>query len=117
MSPTQRTLTMLREAGYTAWVTEHWNHFAKIRQDLFGFIDILAIRSGEILGVQATSAPNVWARVRKILDSIYSPLWLSAGGKIKVVGWKQVPPLKRWVPVVKVIAMIGGVPSVVEEPR
>jgi hypothetical protein len=38
-SPTQLSLKKLREEGYTVAVVEHWNSFARIRQDLFGFID------------------------------------------------------------------------------
>ncbi|WP_428851320.1 hypothetical protein [Imbroritus primus] len=49
-SPTQRTLALLRKEGYTAEVTEHWNAFAGIRQDLFNVIDVLALGDGEILG-------------------------------------------------------------------
>ena len=45
ISPTQRTLKRLREKEEYPLVTivERWNAFAKIRQDLFGIIDILAI--------------------------------------------------------------------------
>ena len=42
-SPTQLSLKKLREEGYTVAVVEHWNSFARIRQDLFGFIDLLAL--------------------------------------------------------------------------
>ena len=39
----QRTLAWLREHGYEAAKTEHFNWKAKVRQDLFGFIDVLAV--------------------------------------------------------------------------
>lgn len=42
-SPTQRTLAECRKRGYTAQVVEKWNPHARIRQDLFGVIDIVAI--------------------------------------------------------------------------
>ena len=47
ISPTQRTLKRLRDSGDYPLVTivERWNAFAKIRQDLFGIIDLLAIDS------------------------------------------------------------------------
>jgi hypothetical protein len=58
-SPTKRTLAKLRKEGYLCAIVEKFNRFAGIRQDLFGFIDILAIREGEIIGVQTTSSrPN-----------------------------------------------------------
>lgn len=74
----------LRAQGYTAQIVERWNQFAKVRQDLFGVIDILAIKPGEILGVQATSGVNHNARRTKSLASENLKLWLTAGGKYAV---------------------------------
>lgn len=88
-TPTQRSLAWLREQGYTAIVVERWNPFAKIRQDLFGFVDVLAVRRGETLGVQCTSADNVSARVRKIADHENTPRLREAGWRLEVHGWKK----------------------------
>lgn len=44
ISPVQRTLADLRKRGFTAAVVEKWNPHAKIRQDLFGLIDVVAVR-------------------------------------------------------------------------
>ena len=55
MSPTQLSIRHLKENGYLVAVVEKWNPFVKIRQDLFGFIDVLAIRENETLAVQVTS--------------------------------------------------------------
>ena len=43
VSPVQRTLAELRKRGFTAAVVERWNPHAKIRQDLFGLIDVVAV--------------------------------------------------------------------------
>jgi carbonic anhydrase len=88
MSPTQRTLAHLRKLGYTAQVVERWNQFAKVRQDLLGFIDVLAIGDGRIVGVQAT-ASAVAARVEKIRNEPRAREWLRAGGLIEVHGWAK----------------------------
>jgi len=88
-SPTQRTLAMMREQGYVCWITEHWNYYAKIRQDLFGFIDILCLKKGEIIGVQTTSYSNVSARVKKINDHDNVSVVRAAGIKIVVHGWHK----------------------------
>jgi hypothetical protein len=88
VSPTQRSLKHLRAEGYVCWVTEHWNAFAHIRQDLFGIIDIIALKDGETLGVQTTSGDNVSARVKKIAGSEYLPAINAAGWKIRVHGWR-----------------------------
>src|SRR5574341_1494009 len=69
-SPTQRSLKLMRERGFYAEVVEHWNQWARKRKDLFGFIDVLCLGdTGDLVGVQSTSASNISARVRKITDS------------------------------------------------
>lgn len=89
MTPTQRSLAHLREAGYLAAVVERWNAHARIRQDLFGVIDILAVRDGETLAVQTTSGSNVAARVAKIGESDAVPHLRRAGWRILVHGWRK----------------------------
>ena len=91
-SPTARTLAELRKRGYIVAVVERWNPYARIRQDLFGFIDVLAIKSDppEVLAVQATSGSNHAARVRKILEECENAApWLRAGGRIEVWAWTK----------------------------
>lgn len=89
MTPTQRTLAELRKRGYTCAIVERWNPHAKIRQDLFGVIDVLAVRDGETLGVQATSGSNVAARVAKIAASEHVAALRSAGWSLAVWGWRK----------------------------
>lgn len=87
MSPTQRSLKYLRALGYTATVTERWNPFAKIRQDLFGIVDVLAVKRGETLAVQCTTAENVSSRVNKIAEHENTPKLREAGWGLEVHGW------------------------------
>lgn len=89
MSPTALTLRHLRAQGYTAEVVEKWNPHARIRQDLFGIIDVIAVRDGETLGVQTTSAGNVAARIRKIAESEHVAALRSAGWTLRVHGWAK----------------------------
>ena len=88
-SPTQRSLKWLRDRDYTATVVEKKVPGRFISQDLFGCIDILAIKPGEILGVQATTATNQAARMTKAraLDTLKT--WLQAGGRFEVHGWSK----------------------------
>ena len=88
-SPTQRSLAVLREQGYTVAIVEHWNPFARIRQDLFGFIDLLALKGTETLAVQTTSASNMSARVKKIGEHELVGKVREAGWKIVVHGWRK----------------------------
>ena len=87
MTPTARSLKHLRDQGYLAQVVEKWIPQAKRRVDLYGFIDILAIKGGEVLGVQATSTSNISARVRKIQDHENVDAVRKAGIGIVVHGW------------------------------
>jgi hypothetical protein len=96
MSPTQRTLKRLRDAGYLAYVVERWIPGAKIRSDLFGFVDVLALRDGEILGVQTTTGSNVNARIAKITEHENVAVVRKAGIRIEVDGWRK-NAAGRWV--------------------
>jgi len=90
-SPTQRSLKELRKDGWTVAITEHWNPFAHIRQDLFGFIDLVAMSpSRGLLAVQTTSGSNVGKRIAKIKAEPRAAIWLACGGRIQVHGWRKV---------------------------
>jgi hypothetical protein len=79
VSPTQRTQQLLRESGYTVANCErklpatpagYRGHL--ITQDLFGFIDTLAVKNtGRLIAVQSTSnnGGNHAAHVKKVLAS------------------------------------------------
>ena len=89
-SPTQKTLARLRKENYDlVAITERWNPFARIRQDLFGIIDILAIHKGDTIAIQVTSYSNISARVKKITESPSIGFIRDAGWTILVEGWKK----------------------------
>ncbi len=106
-SPTQRSLAHFRKIGWIVQVTERWNPFAHIRQDLFGFCDILCIRPGEIMAVQATSSANVAARIAKIKGEPRAEAWIRAGGTIVVIGWAKrgKGARKLWTPMIRPMRM------------
>lgn len=87
MTPTARTLAALRADGWLADKVEQRIARINITRDLFGVIDILAIRGAEVLGVQATSRSNVAARLRKIAESEATPRIREAGIRLEVWGW------------------------------
>lgn len=102
-SPTQRTLKFLRASGHTVAITEHWNKFAKIRQDLFGFLDLVAMHpdSQGLLGVQTTDGTHHSKRLEKILSIPAAELWLKTGNRLWVLSWAKRGPrgkVKRWEP-------------------
>ena len=91
MTPTARTLAAGRKQGWTVDVVERWigGGRIKVRKDLFGFIDIVALQPDlpGLLGIQATSRSNVSSRVKKIREEPRSETWLAAGNRIEVWGW------------------------------
>lgn len=91
----QRSLALLRGEGWRVAVVERWNPHARIRQDLFGVLDLVALRGGETLGVQTTSASNVAARMRKIAEADAVPDLRDAGWRLEVHGWRKSG--RRWV--------------------
>jgi hypothetical protein len=94
-SPTQRSFERLRAQGFLPQTIERWNPHAKVRNDLFGFIDVLAIRKGEILGVQATSRDDVSHRAAKIADHPNVSAVRKAGIRIEVWAWGKMAS-GRW---------------------
>jgi hypothetical protein len=88
-SPTQRSKKALEKDGWLVAIVEHFNQWAKVRIDLYGFVDLLAIRENEILAVQTTSRSNMSARIKKILAHENYPKVKSAGIKIRVDGWAK----------------------------
>jgi|SRR5262252_5427617 len=92
LSPTQRTLALLRERGYLAVVVEKFNSRVGsygIKQDLFGFGDVLAIKKGEILLVQTTTGAHLSNRVAKVQSSEHYPRVIESGIKVAVHGWRK----------------------------
>lgn len=95
LTPTQLTLRHLRKEGWPlVEVVEHWNPHARIRQDLFGFVDVIAVGPNGVLAVQTTSVGNVSSRVTKIADHPNVGAVRDAGIAIHVHGWRKVAG--RW---------------------
>ena len=86
---TAKTMKMLRDDGWFVEKVEYWNAFAKRRKDLFGIIDVVAIKEGEpgVLGIQVTSKANISARKKKAKEAPELAAWLSCGNRFVVHGW------------------------------
>ena len=108
LSNTQRTLRWLRQQGMIAGIVERFNAHAGpfgLRQDLFGFIDIVALEANSIIAIQscgqAFSEHNL-----KILANEVAPEWLKSGGRIQLIGWRKIKKVRGgkqmiWAPRVK----------------
>lgn len=106
MSPTQLTLRNLRERGFRAAVVEKWNPHAKIRQDLFGIIDVLGVREGQTIGVQCTTQAHRANRAKKMQESEAIADLRAAGWALEVHGWKKVEG--KWQVVIEDISANSG---------
>ena len=93
----QRSLKLLREQGWVATITEHFNMFAKIRIDLFNFVDILCLQKGKMLAVQTTTAAHLEERKKKILANPNYPLLKSTGCEIELHGWSLSKKKGKWI--------------------
>lgn len=91
---TPKSKAALEALGYAVARVEHWNSWARIRQDLFGMFDLLGVGPNGTIAVQVTSADNVSARVRKIRASTLLPAVLAAGWVVQVHGWYK--DGRRW---------------------
>lgn len=104
-SPTELSLKKLRADGYTVGIVEKWVPQGPegykgpiIRRDLWGFGDLIAVRVIDmaVVIVQTTSWANVSTRINKIKGIPEAGIWLAAGNRIIVHGWKQKRGNTRW---------------------
>jgi len=86
---TQKALKCLRADGYLVDIVEKTIPKTYIKKDLYGFIDLLAIRKDEILGVQVTSDSNFASRRTKIQNHENLVTVLESGIRIEVWGFKK----------------------------
>lgn len=90
-SPTVRSKALLTEMGYAVGIVEHYNYFARRRIDLFGCIDMVAVKATEngVLAIQTTTSSNVSARLKKAVEIPEVKIWLEAGNRFEVHGWSK----------------------------
>ena len=88
ISPLQRSKKLLEEQGYLVAIVERWNPWAKVRQDLFGIIDLLAIKYGKTLAVQVTTLGHRSEHETKMLSSPYINRLLDVW-KVELHSWRK----------------------------
>lgn len=108
MTPTQRSLEWCRKQGGLVAVVERWNPHARIRQDLFGFADILWVKGDTTTLIQTTTTANMAARIQKILNEPRALEWLASYSRtLSVHGWsKRGPRGKRKVWVLRQVSIL-----------
>lgn len=85
-----KSKALLEKEGYIVGKTEMpWNQFSKVRKDLFGIMDGVAIDGkGPIVGLQVTDGNKVHEHLIKALESNALPLWLQSGGRFVIHAWR-----------------------------
>lgn len=95
MTPSQRTQSWLREHGYLVGNVEQFIHPTKHaavghRRDLFGCIDMIAIKPGVVLAVQSTGT-DFAGHMKKLTgprrDQVKA--WLETGQPFLLIGWRK----------------------------
>ena len=116
MTPTQRTIRELKNRGRVCGIVEKYNAFAGphgIRQDLFGFIDIISLDPERGVVAIQSCGQSFAAHLKKITEEkaqeVYE--WLrTPGAKLELWGWRKVKKNRGgkamiWQPRIKEIVM------------
>lgn len=92
-SPTSRTLEECRRRGWVTAVAERWNPYGGVRQDLFGFADVVAFDTDrqKVLLLQCCSRSDLTTRINKIVENCAreASAALACGCEIAVWGWAK----------------------------
>ncbi len=100
VSPTARSLKLLRALGYTCDVVERANKWVK--HDYIGIGDIIAFNELETLMVQATTMDHLANREKKARENQDLVRWvnpISPGRRFELHGWAlrgKAGTRKRW---------------------
>ncbi len=90
MTPTARTLALLRRRGFRADVCEHRLPRCCITRDLFGFADLIYLDPERgIVAVQVTTTSNRSARRKKMAACPGTREWLTTGGLVELWAWRK----------------------------
>jgi hypothetical protein len=91
MSPTQRARAHCKASGWTSQIVERFNIYAKVRQDLFGVIDIVVLdgAGGGPLGVQVCAGASHAARRTKALAEPRLKEWLASPARFEVWSYSK----------------------------
>lgn len=98
ITPSQRTTSWLKEAGYTCGTVERHIHPSSFTQshgytrDLFGCIDVIAVRPDEVLAVQSTGTDwsGHWKKLTEGDGLPGTRLWLATGSPFLLIGWRKI---------------------------
>jgi hypothetical protein len=90
-APTQRTRAECKRLGYQSAIVERWNPHAKVRQDLFQFIDVLALGDGQTFAIQTCSGEGGAPAARRAKIEALPTLAevIRSGWSVEVWSWAK----------------------------
>ena len=116
MTHLERTLKCFKDLNFIVSKVEHFNTFAGIRQDLFGFLDVLALHPAHgTIGVQVCGSD--WSpHIRKMTDDRRESLllWLASGNRCILIGWRNLKK-EGWTPRLREFTLADDFPEVTPE--
>jgi len=114
LSPTQRTLKAMREQGRICASCERWNPYAGVRQDLFGFIDLIVLDPERGAIAIQTCGQSFAEHVRKLTEERNETVfeWLKHH-PLELWGWRKVKHKRggkamRWKPRIADVVLEKG---------
>lgn len=126
VSPTQRTMKLLRDQGQICWVVERFisqaGPFGK-RIDLFNIIDIIALTAHSTVGVQSCGQDFAKHLEKLTVEKADETItWLSGPRELHLYGWRKVKLKRggtavRWRPRIAIIELDDSGELVAREVR
>lgn len=123
MTPTQRTLKAMREQGRLCGIVEKFQQYAGkfgVRQDLFGFIDIIAIDPTEGIVAIQSCGQDYSGHVKKLTEERNEAVfeWIKHA-PCEVWAWRKVKLKRggkamRWMPRIADVRISNGNIVVIE---
>ena len=92
ITPRAWSMAQMRQEGYRTGSTEMFEPHSRKRQDLFGFIDFIAIGHYQIIGVQCCVRGDVAPHRTKMVIDCFSQVcdWLDCGGLVQLHAWDRI---------------------------
>jgi hypothetical protein len=117
LSPTVLSLRELRAQGWRVAVCERWIARLGIKQDVWGFADLLCVhpKARRFLLVQTTTISHLAARIAKAKAKDELRDWLTAGGFFECHGWTKIAGSWRCKRVAVQLGDLGALAEVVTE--
>ena len=84
-----RSLERVKEYGWTYWIVEYYNYYAKRKIDMFNFGDILCLDGDRTIAIQACGA-DLASHRDKIRENEFVLPWIKgANRELQIWSWTQ----------------------------